>query len=105
MIAFRPDLLARRLTIAGESVVRLPNAERKGGARVFYALNARASHASKDQVVTTANPRPLSPSGPVIIARLRSGNFDTGSRGRLRQRWALRDESAGRQCMYMGGKG
>jgi hypothetical protein len=47
------DLLARRMTIAGESVVRLVTAERKGGRKVFYALNAAAPHASSEQVVTT----------------------------------------------------
>ena len=47
------DLLARRLTIAGESVVRLPNAEHAGGQKVFYALRPGARSASRDQIVTT----------------------------------------------------
>jgi hypothetical protein len=47
------DLLARRMTIAGENVVRLPEAEREGGRKVFYNLNPDAPHASKEQVTTT----------------------------------------------------
>lgn len=47
------DFLARRLTIAGEGVVRLPNAERKGGPKVFYSLDLEAPHASREQVVVT----------------------------------------------------
>ena len=46
------DVLARRLTIAGESVVRLPNAERKGGTKIFYTLNRGAPNASREQVGT-----------------------------------------------------
>jgi hypothetical protein len=47
------DVLARRLTIAGESVVRLPNAEFAGGRKVFYRLRSGARQASKEQIITT----------------------------------------------------
>jgi len=46
------DLVARRLTIAGDTVVRLPNAERKDGPKVFYSLNVSAPPVSRDQIVT-----------------------------------------------------
>jgi hypothetical protein len=47
------DLLARRMTIAGESVMRLRRSQRKGARNVFYTLSVGALHASRDQVVTT----------------------------------------------------
>ena len=48
------DLLARRLTIAGERAMRLSDSENKPKAkRIFYALNPGASHLSDDEVITT----------------------------------------------------
>lgn len=44
------DLLARRLTLAGEHVVRMSNAERAHGRKIFYNINEGAQHGSKDRI-------------------------------------------------------
>ena len=47
------DLLARRLTLAGERVVRMPNAERKNCRKIFYAINESEPRCSKGRITTT----------------------------------------------------
>jgi hypothetical protein len=48
------DLLARRLTIAGESVVRILNVwSAEHAKRIFYSRKEGAAHLSDDEVVTT----------------------------------------------------
>ena len=47
------DLVARRLTLAGEHVVRMPNAERENSRKIFYALNEGVPLGSKGRVTTT----------------------------------------------------
>jgi hypothetical protein len=47
------DLLARRLTLAGEQVVRVPDAERKDSRKVFYSINEGAPSGSERRIVTT----------------------------------------------------
>ncbi len=44
------DLLARRLTVNGDSVVRLPS-PRKDGPRIFYEFDPSAPHGSQGQAV------------------------------------------------------
>lgn len=46
------DLLARRLTVRGEHVVRMTNAERMNSRKIFYELDAAAAQGTKQQVVT-----------------------------------------------------
>ena len=47
------DLLARRLTLAGERVVRMPNAERENSRKIFYAINESVPEGSKGRITTT----------------------------------------------------
>ncbi len=48
------DLLARALTLAGEHVVRIVNAERRDSRRkVFYEIDLKVPRGSKGHVVTT----------------------------------------------------
>jgi len=47
------DLLARRLTLAGERVVRMPNAERENSRKIFYAINESAPQGSRGRITTT----------------------------------------------------
>jgi hypothetical protein len=47
------DLLARRLTLAGERVVRMPNAERVNSRKILYGLNESVAQGSKGRVTTT----------------------------------------------------
>jgi hypothetical protein len=47
------DLIARRLTLGGEDVVRLPNAELRGGKQVIYRVERDAKMPSTDRVVTS----------------------------------------------------
>jgi hypothetical protein len=44
------DLLARRLTVNGDSVLRLPSPQ-KGGPRIFYEFDPTAPQGSRGQVV------------------------------------------------------
>ncbi|HTA93506.1 MAG TPA: hypothetical protein VK745_28200 [Polyangiaceae bacterium] len=45
------DFLARRLTVAGDTVVRILNAELRNREKFFYSLNANAPYASAGQVL------------------------------------------------------
>lgn len=47
------DLLARRLTVAGEQVVRMPDAEKINGRKIFYTINEDAPHRSKERIIMT----------------------------------------------------
>ena len=47
------DLLARRLTLCGEHVVRMPNAERVNNRKIFYGIDEAVPPGSKDRITMT----------------------------------------------------
>jgi hypothetical protein len=47
------DLIARHLTLAGERVMRLPNAERENSRKIVYMPDEEAPHGSKERIITT----------------------------------------------------